>query len=200
MVKANWYAGNELSSVFGVWAKIYTPYSPPYIVPSNYNGQANWVSTPGPNWIQTGWTIVFGESTPDRYVETCINECWGGRYYVEFGNQSWGSGIDYQIEWIPGTPDTWCAFIDNVQRKCQPIRSAPSDVQINSEIQQSPLNGLHTDFSDVHYKASDNQWRLSTQSNYRADFPYNVDIFSSYSFQTNRLQTSEVYLPIISNP
>lgn len=157
-VSANWYAGNERADAYGVWAFIRTPSTAPQLVPTSYSGQSNWVSTPGPNWIQTGWNFYWWETVATKYVETCIDECNTSRYYAEFGTQAWGSTSDYLVEQTSGT--TWCAYIDGIQRRCQSIRSAPTWVQVFSEIKLSPFNKLDTLFDPVYFKNATGVWSV----------------------------------------
>ena len=56
VASTSWYAGYMPSSdLYGIWAQISTPATAPFAPETPYeSGQANWVSTSGPYWIQTG--------------------------------------------------------------------------------------------------------------------------------------------------
>lgn len=195
---ANWYAGTTQSGAYGAWAYIRTPSVPPNIVSVPDSGEYNWVGTPGPNWIQTGWGYFPGN--PARaYVETCINNCNDppGRFFQWYDVQSWGTTYDYLIDGSAAS-NVWCVYINGVQTKCQSIRTAPSDIYFLSEILVSSRNGLDTLFDPVYYKNANYTWQVIDQpQNFGADFPYAVQVFTPWHFRTYRVITFDTFLPLI---
>lgn len=139
---------------------------------------------------------------PKQYVEYCLNDCLLQSDYVlneTFATQSWGTTIDYIIEWIPGTINRWCAYTNGVQRNCVEVRNAPSDIQVKSEVHVSLFNELDTTFNPVRYKDIDMLWRGFDQNTFDWSFPYRTQIFSNSNFRNYRVATYEIYLPVILN-
>lgn len=199
---ASWYSGSNLSNVYGAWAYISTPANPIHVVQADYSEVDNWVSTSGPNWIQAGWDFRSEMSIPKQYVEYCLNSCLFQSDYVlndTFATQSWGTTVDYLIEWIPGTITQWCAYTNGIQRNCVEVRNAPSDVQVKSEVHVSPFNQLDTTFNPVRYKGSDMVWREFNQNSFSWNFPYQTQVFSNSNFRNYRVDTYEIYLPHVVN-
>ena len=197
---ASWQPGTQLADVYGAWAYISTPSTSLDIIVAPQSGQSNWASTPGPNWIQAGWRYYYWYTVPRQYVESCINTCTQqGDYFMDdgFATQGWGTTVDYLIEWVPATTNRWCAYTNGFQRHCRDVRAAPSTVLVHSEVHVSPHNPLDTTFHAVRYKASDMVWRLFSGNTFYSDFPYDVEAFSDSNFHTYRVETWEVFLPVI---
>lgn len=204
---ASWYAGSQrLISSNGVSARIYTPYSVLQLVDVSSSGVSNWVSTYhndsyGTDWLQTGWRYYASDSQPLQYVEWCI-DCDGsqGTYEMhdQFASQSWGTSVTYLVERQTGA--RWCAYTGGVQRYCANTLYDGAMLGLaESEVHGSLHNPLDTTFSEVRYKSpSDGIWRVfDNQRLWVHDFPYNVNIYSDYYFHTYRVQTWEVYLPLV---
>lgn len=198
-----WYAGTRREGVYGLWAYISTPPVPPHTVPmgEDRSGQANWVSTDGPNWIQAGWEYWHWYTTPPRkYVEWCLSNCTQPEHYGyinDFGIHTWGTVVDYMVEWIPGTTNRWCAYTDGIQRRCENIRTVPTGAQAKSEVHGSSLNELDTVFDPVYYKNPMGIWNVLDMNNFSADFPYQVEIRTNWNFRTFRRTVLPHYLPLI---
>jgi hypothetical protein len=198
-VSANWYAGAQLSNVYGVWAYIQAPVNPLHIydLPGVQSGTSNWVSLPQPNWIQTGWNYYNFDNVPKQFVETCINGCNGppARYYHEFGDHNWGATVSYMVEYQPGSGNIWCAYIGGIQKYCQAILIPPTTGQGLSEIQYNNLNEMDTYFNNVYYKNSSYVWQVFDQNEtLYHDFPYTVQVFQPWNYHNFRLKL--VYLPV----
>ncbi len=197
---ATWYVGAEHPNSYGVWAYINTPTVAPFTVPpANVSGGSNWVSTPvAPNWIQAGWHYYYGFSAARPYVEICLNNC-ATRIVNDFGTQAWGSTVEYVVHHMPGTTDQWCAYIGGIQRDCRNILIPPTTVQVYSEIHESPLNGLETEFNPVYYMDSTGVWHLFDQNTTFTliTFPYKLLVFQNWDFLTYRSVTFERYVPLV---
>ena len=205
---ANWYAGSQrIAAANGVTAVISAPSIPLELVQVNQSGLANWVSTynndaNGTDWIQSGWRFYYGYTTPKQYVEWCI-DCDGsqGTYYIDdtFAFHSWGTTIDYWVS-REGNTTQWCAFTAGIVRHCAiNLHTEPVTVMAKSEVHLSPLNQLNTSFDQVRYKdPADDVWKLfNSQTIWTEDFPYQTIKFSNSSFNNIRVQTTEIYIPII---
>lgn len=186
---ASWYAGNMRTNAYGVRANIWTPSEAPYLETS---GQSNWVSLPTPHWMQAGWRYYQGWEDPIRYVEYLDTN--GDYDLLEYGTQPWGHIVEYKVDNYNKTT-TWCGYVEGVIRVCKIVRSAPSQVQVYSEVHESPNNELDTRFSAVYYKTSDDVWFLFNQANWREDCPYLVQKDENYYFRTFR--GTCVYLPFV---
>ncbi len=196
---ASWYAGSAIQGAYGGWAYITTPSQPPFTVNVPGSGQYNWVSTPGPNWIQAGWSYFYGWPSAKQYYEYCINldennHCLTHVLDDTFDTQSWGEMVDYTIYWTSG--DRWCASTYDILRICvSGAHAAPTEIQAESEIQGSSLNELDTHFNYVYYKDSNGVWQSFQGNNFNANCPYGVLASRSYTFRTFR--ASCIYLPLI---
>ena len=166
-VSADWYAGNRRSSTYGGKANISAPAQAPSIASG---GESNWVSLPGPYWLQTGWRYYKGWTTARRYVEYYLPN--GVYSLTDHGTQVWGSTVNYQIEHTSGT--IWCAIIAGSTYNCSSVVSAPREIQAFSEVHTSSSNVLNTRFAAVYYKNSSGSWLLFNQANWREDSPYRV--------------------------
>ena len=175
----------------GVKANIWTPSIPLYIAES---GESNWVSLPKPYWIQAGWRYYRGWEYPRPYVEWCPPPCGlGDRDIEEFGNQTWGSVVEYKVDHYAST--TWCASINGILRECQIITAAPNEMQVYSEVHDNSSNELDTRFSAVYYKNVDGLWFLFDQEIWEDDSPYFVQKDEPYYFRTYR--SAPIYLPTV---
>lgn len=200
---ANWYSGSEFDPSNGIRA-----YITAYVLTGAFQGgESNWVSTfnfdiNGTDWIQTGWRYYENYvSGPKQYVEWCI-DCTpnGGTYQMHdgFANHQWGTTVHYQIKYE--NDQGWCAYTTGFLRFCvQGVHPAPSIILAKSEIHFSPLNPLNTDFNSVQYfDQSNNSWvDFDNRVYWDEDFPYSVEIFNNSHFRTFRVNTIEVFLPIV---
>lgn len=203
-VLASWYAGSKrIFHANGISASISTPQDPPNLVKVNSSGLSNWVSTyyaPDGDWVQTGWRYYHWYTATEQYVEWCI-DCEGtqGTYEIyPVANQDWGSTVEYRVsrrDW-----DRWCADVDGIQQFCvDGVHNSSVEVLAKSEIHDSLQNPLDTLFTNVRYKDQlSGLWYLFDDHRvWIRDFPYDVEIFSDSHFHTYRLETEEVFLPIV---
>lgn len=204
-VSANYYAGNQLDDAYGVASHISAP-SGLILVEVDQSGEANWVSTydhddSGTDWLQTGWKYFYGYSVPKQYVEWCI-DCIGqqGTYQIHdtFSNHIWGTTIDYKVQRVDSTQ--WCAYTGGYLRYCvNNLHDNPVMVMVKSEIFETSFNPVDTYYDQSRYlDPIDNTWKLLDSGiTWHIDFPYNLEVFSSYNFHTYRTNTIEIYMPMI---
>jgi hypothetical protein len=192
---ANWYVGNHRSGGYGAKANIWTPDDPIYVDDQPKSGISNWVSTPGPFWIQTGWRYYKNYVSPRSYAEYCIPPCSLPEHHSidEYGTQGWGAIWEYKIDFISGT--TWCSYINSTQIDCVSIFSAPAEMQALSEVHVSAYNTLNTRFSAVYYKLSSGAWFLFDQENWDEDLPYRVQKDLPYYYRN--IGGRNAYIPLI---
>src|SRR5665647_1612166 len=88
--QANRYAGNVRSTGYGVKADITSPSQQPIL----YDWESSWVSTVGPDWIQTGWAMYVGWGYPKSYVETSIGSSYDMDWY---SNQAYNYSRLYEV-------------------------------------------------------------------------------------------------------
>jgi hypothetical protein len=182
-VSADWKVGNRRPNAYGVKANIWTPSNPLYIEES---GVSNWVSIPPPYWLQAGWHYYKNWPTPERYVEYCVSPCQNPDDHdiISHGAQSWGTIVEYKVDHYTST--TWCASIDGVLKICKITQGAPLEMQVFSEVHNSPDNQLNTRFSNVYYKTVDNRWLVFDQELWREPPPYYIQKDHPYFFNTYR--------------
>jgi len=195
---ANWYAGTERPTSYGISASIRTPSNPLQMIGAT--GESNWVAGAGPNWswIQAGWIFYGGQGTPVQYVEGCPNNC-NPRYYMEYNSQTWGTYVEYLVEYKPGTSGTWCAYVAGVQKRCEYIGASSTSVQAYSEIHSSPQNPLDTTFNPVRYKDASMSWILLNQNVFVADFPMQFKPFKTIISTLIEYQHTTSIFPLFSN-
>ena len=98
-----------------------------------------------------------------------------------FDVQNWGQTANYQVNWLSGT--TWCALIDGDEKACIDLSvSVPAYVVAQSEVHDSSQNELNTDFSEVFYLDSNNQWIYFSQTNWVEQSPYMVNKIQYYLY------------------
>lgn len=190
---ASWYAGYTDYDLYGAWATIWTPSSPPYLAPpDNASGQSNWVSTVGPYWMQAGWLFYHGENTPTRYWEYCAQNCETNpaQYKLQrLSAQAWSTGVKYSVEYDGAQgPQTWCAWIDGVREVCKnDIRSAPSTMEIMTEVHYSTENHIDTSFASIRIRPTETgAWTSpNLDSHLSADSPYAAVKIASDQFDTH---------------
>lgn len=201
---ANWYAGYEDYNLYGAWATIWTPSSSPYTDPPDViSGQANWVSTAGPYWVQTGWLYDHGDTIPTRYWEYCAQNCDTNpaQYRLQkLSSQNWNSGIKYSVEYDGAqSSQTWCAWIAGIREMCKnDVRTAPSTMQIQTEVQHSSNNHIDTTFTGIRiHPTASGAWTYPNLDSYlTADSPYAAAKVTSEQFNTRCQVLSGFHLAI----
>ncbi|MDF1513965.1 MAG: hypothetical protein P1S60_09160 [Anaerolineae bacterium] len=204
---ANWYTGYTPDNLYGIWARISTPASAPFVPEAPYwAGQSNWVSTNGPHWIQAGWLWYPNtpQNTPTRYVEWCLPGCETNPalYYKSIeSNQNWGTMTKYEVSHDSAQGATiWCAWIDGVRKYCQDVVAAPYPLQAQSEIHESLQVELDTDFSQVRQQNSNGgTWAYPNfnGTNLSGEFPYESQQLGADHYHNYRVATTKVYLPLV---
>lgn len=196
-VSANWYIGNKyIGSGYGGSSDI----TPSFI--RVVDGHVySWVSIPGDvnnhdPWIQAGWGIDPGLTSPYKYYEVCHDGCLNmtPTYYElhKTPDLGWGTTVTYQVSYQAGTGNVWCAFFNGYSQTCNHVKSPPiGEIQFLSEIQVTTANELASTFEFVKYgDANLVFWGLS-QTNWVPSapplpdgFPYSLQIFSPENYKT----------------
>lgn len=198
---ASWYSDYEGGDFYGLWATIWTPSSAPYT--PEYAGQSNSVTTTMPYWMQTGWRYYAGDTLPDKYWEYCAINCENDDSQFDrqpAGKQSWNTGIKYEVSFDGSLgPKTWCAWIGGIKIKCKDnVKSPPSYMIAQSEVHFDSRVQVNTLFQSVYTKNASGYWVGANLDNHLfADFPYAIVKLSSVNFRTYRLQTHDVFLPLV---
>lgn len=212
----NWYAGFDSGSVYnGISALISAPQNPLHLIQSESSGESNWVSSHDvdeygfSDWIQAGWLIYWWDNKPWQYYEICV-DCLGENYGFclinsTYANHEWGMALTYQVYKSP-TDNQCCADTGGAQRYCYwAIHENPVHVYAKSEIHIYSSNSLDTWFSQVKFKDPNNgNWYLFTPNDvdWAYNFPYREDNYynqNDFYFHTYRVDTNDVFLPLISN-
>lgn len=194
-VSANWYSYYSQNGYYGLWSIIYTPSNKPYIPSGDH--QSNSVTTEGcAAWVQTGWILYTNWNQPKQYIEYFVS---GVRYLDYLSDQSWGTGIKYEVSYDGSTGNNrWCIWVNGVQRGCwNDIDPAPSLIFAQSESHTTTETVFWTDFTYIKVRNSAGMWVLRTLVNHmHADPPYGVTILSNESFKTWR---HGIFLPLVVN-
>ncbi len=199
---ASWYAWYQQSSYYGVWAIIWAPASAPF-TPIGA-GQSHSVSIPGPYWVQAGWRYYDGDSIPQKYYEYCAENCENdsSQYdLVGLGSHNWNSAVKYEVSYDGSLGDkTWCAWVGGVRQYCKDnIRIAPSTILIQSEVHVNPQSQINTEFSSIRIKNSTGIWVYPTlNGNLFNNFPYKAEEITSEHFRTYRIETQDIFLPLVA--
>lgn len=202
-VTANWYSGTQKADVYGIRAYI----SAPSIINIYSEGESNWVSSyyedsNGKDWIQTGWRYYSDFIwNPKQYVEYCYN-CNSSTpiYFMDdsFASHIRGTTIHYQINRTSN--NDWCAYTEGYLRYCaQSLHTIPIIGMAKSEIHGSSYNSLDTIYDVVEYlDPATNSWKiLEYPQIWQKDFPYDIKIYNLSYFRTYRMDTTEIYFPLI---
>lgn len=192
-VSANWYSYYSQSGYYGLWSTIYAPLNRPYIPGGDH--QSNSVTTEGgAAWIQAGWILYPNWSQPKQYMEYFIS---GVRYLDYLNDQSWGTGIKYEVSFDGSTGNNrWCIWVNGLQRGCwNDIDPAPGLLIAQSETHTSTDTVFWTDFKFIRVRNTVGTWVYPTLVNHmHVDSPYGNTILSSESFRTWR---HGIFLPLV---
>lgn len=197
-----YWSGTELDAFMprGISARITTPGSAPVTYGLNPNGQAHWVSTIRSDaWIQTGWSYYPADTSgAKKYVEylTTSGDYWINPPY-EYGPQPWGTNVEYEVTYYTSSGE-WCAVIDGIVKQCRNIGFLPPvKVGAKSEVFGNSRTEISTSFYYILYQRPDNIWTLINGNTFAADFPYGYHRYSDSYFDTYRLATQEVFVPLV---
>jgi len=185
-----WYAGNYQNSSYGAKSKIWTPSWAPALYDS---GESNWVSIYASTWIQTGWRYYQGYPAAKSYFEYLDLD--GIFNAVNTETHLWNDIVEYRIEHLSGV--MWCAYIADVSVWCDNVHSAPWTVMVSSEVHQHPMNELDTFFSDIYYRNSSGNWYRFNQHLWLDEFPYSTAKYDPSYFRAYRLDTKDIFVPLI---
>jgi len=192
-VTANWYSYYSQSGYYGLWSTIYTPLNKPYIPSGDW--QSNSVTTPGgAAWVQTGWILYPDWNLPKQYMEYFVS---GVRQLDYLNDQSWGTGIKYEVSFDGSTGNNrWCIWVNGLQRGCwNDIHAAPSLLIAQSETHTTTDTAFLTDFTNIRIRNAAGTWVYPTLINHmHADPPYGNTILTSESFRTWRYV---IFLPLV---
>lgn len=170
------YAGNSRSSGYGVKGYVGTPSQQPAI----FDWIASWVSTAGPDWVQTGWAMYPGWAYPKSFVEANV----GGLYdVIWYSDQAYNYSRLYEV--VAYDNDVlWRALIQGTSRGVWGPISSPREVQAFSEVQRYATSQLKGTFSSIQYKGLYSYMNFN-QDNRRADSPYWIEYFYPYQYNTH---------------
>ena len=174
--QANRYAGNYRSTGYGVKADITSPSRQPIL----YDWESSWVSTIGPDWIQTGWAMYVGWGYPKSYVETNIGSSYDMDWYSD---QAYNYSRLYEVVYT-GSSSTWRALIQGTSRGTWGPISAPRQVQAFSEVQADYRSQLNAKFANIQYKGQYVYFNFD-QDNRLTDYPYTLTWFYPYRYDTH---------------
>jgi hypothetical protein len=173
--QASRYVGNYRSPGYGVKADITTPSQQPLL----YDWESSWVSTEGPDWVQTGWAMYVGWAYPKSYVETNIGSSYDMDWY---SNQTYNFSRLYEVVHIGN--GTWRALIAGTSRGTWGPISYPREVQALSEVQADYRSALNAKFTNIQYKGQYQYFNFD-QDHRWAEAPYYLEWFYTYRYNTH---------------
>jgi hypothetical protein len=174
--QANRYAGNFRTPGYGVKADITSPSQQPLL----YDWESSWVSTIGPDWLQTGWAMYVGWAYPKSYVESNIGSSYDMDWY---SNQPYNYARAYEVVYT-GSNSVWRALIQGTSRGTWGPISAPRQVQALSEVQTDFRSELNAKFANIQYKGQYTYYNFD-QDNRWTDYPYYLEWFYTYRYNTH---------------
>jgi hypothetical protein len=192
-VSANWYSYYSQSGYYGLWSTIYTPSNKPYIPSGDH--QSNSVTTEGgAAWVQAGWILYPNWNQPKQYMEYFVS---GVRHLDYLSDQSWGTGIKYEVSYDGSTGNNrWCVWVNGLKRGCwNDIDPAPRLLIAQSETHITTDTVFWTDFKYIRVRNAAGTWVYPTLVNHmHADHPYGNTVLTSESFRTWR---HGIFLPFV---
>ena len=116
---------------------------------------------------------------------------------VQLNNQSWGTGIKYEVSYDGSTgSNRWCVWINGSQIRCwNGVHTAPCLLIAQSETHTTTDTVFYTDFKAIRVRNAAGTLIYPTLVGHMAeDPPYGNSILSSDSFRTWRYG---IFLPIV---
>jgi len=173
---ASRYVGNTRSVGYGVKGYVGTPTQQPIL----YDWICSWVSTSGPDWVQTGWAMYPGWAYPKSYVEASIGSSYD---LIWYSDQSYDYARLYEVVSIDNGTQ-WRALIQGTSRGSWGPIGAPRQMQAFSEVQNNFNSQLKGTFSSIQYKGQYSYMNFN-EDNRVAGSPYWIEYFYPYRFNSH---------------
>lgn len=173
---ASRYVGNSRSRGYGVKGYVGTPSQQPIL----YDWICSWVSTSGPDWVQTGWAMYPGWAYPKSYVEARVGASYD---LIWYSDQAYDYARLYEVCYT-GSNGQWRALIQGASRGVWGPISAPREMQACSEVKENFSSQLKATFSSIQYKGQ-YSYMYFDEDNRVAGSPYWIDFPCPYQYYSH---------------